>query len=72
MPDVKSLTELLGSANEAQIDRFLSSLSDETLLALSYLFEFWALPPQLAPKGDWATWVFLGGRGAGKARAGAE
>ncbi len=27
---------------------------------------------QRAPEGDWRTWVFLGGRGAGKTRAGAE
>ena len=27
---------------------------------------------QKAPDGDWRTWVFLGGRGAGKTRAGAE
>lgn len=27
---------------------------------------------QRAPAGDWRTWVFLGGRGAGKTRAGAE
>lgn len=27
---------------------------------------------QKAPEGDWRTWVFLGGRGAGKTRAGAE
>ena len=27
---------------------------------------------QRAPLGDWRTWVFLGGRGAGKTRAGAE
>lgn len=27
---------------------------------------------QRAPEGDWHTWVFLGGRGAGKTRAGAE
>ena len=27
---------------------------------------------QRAPGGDWRTWVFLGGRGAGKTRAGAE
>lgn len=40
--------------------------------ALPYLFEFWALDHQLAPGGDWRTWVILGGRGAGKTRAGAE
>lgn len=27
---------------------------------------------QTPPEGDWRTWVFLGGRGAGKTRAGAE
>jgi len=36
------------------------------------LFEFWAHPHQLPPDGDWTTWVILGGRGAGKTRAGAE
>ncbi|MBY6115445.1 terminase family protein [Mameliella alba] len=41
-------------------------------LALPYLFEFWAHPHQLPPEGDWRTWVILGGRGAGKTRAGSE
>jgi len=41
-------------------------------MALPFLFEFWAMPHQLAPSGDWRTWVILGGRGAGKTRAGAE
>ena len=27
---------------------------------------------RLPPAGDWRTWVILGGRGAGKTRAGAE
>ncbi|MGJ3231322.1 MAG: DNA-packaging protein [Oceanicaulis sp.] len=31
-----------------------------------------AHPAQLPQKGDWLTWLFLGGRGAGKTRAGAE
>ncbi|MDX2274657.1 MAG: terminase family protein [Hyphomonadaceae bacterium] len=33
---------------------------------------FWSRPAQRAPEGDWRTWLFLGGRGAGKTRAGAE
>ena len=41
-------------------------------MALPFLFEFWAMPHQLPPKGDWRTWVVMGGRGAGKTRAGAE
>ena len=54
------------------VAQFLNGLSDEALAALPYLFEFWALPHQVAPKGDWTSWVILGGRGAGKTRAGAE
>ena len=41
-------------------------------MALPFLFEFWAMDHQLPPSGDWRTWVILGGRGAGKTRAGAE
>jgi phage terminase large subunit-like protein len=41
-------------------------------MALPFLFEFWALPHQMPPAGDWRAWVVLGGRGAGKTRAGAE
>ena len=51
---------------------FLDGLSDGALLALPWLFEFWALPHQLPPPGPWRSWVILGGRGAGKTRAGAE
>ena len=53
-------------------DRFLDALTEGELLALPYLFEFWALDHQLPPEGDWRTWVVMGGRGAGKTRAGAE
>lgn len=35
-------------------------------------WRFWARPAQMPPEGDWGTWLFLGGRGAGKTRAGAE
>ena len=54
------------------MDEFLNGLGDEALLALPWLFEFWALPHQLPPEGAWKTWVIMGGRGAGKTRAGAE
>lgn len=47
-------------------------LDPGTEIALPYLFELWALPHQLAPPGDWRSWVILGGRGAGKTRAGSE
>ena len=51
---------------------FLDSLEPGELLALPYLFEFWAMPHQLPPEGDWRAWAIMGGRGAGKTRAGAE
>jgi len=35
-------------------------------------WDLWAREDQLPPDGDWTTWVILGGRGAGKTRAGAE
>ena len=39
---------------------------------LRYQWKFWARPDQLLPPGDWATCIFLGGRGSGKTRSGAE
>lgn len=52
--------------------KFLLGLEKEELRALPYMFDFWALPHQVAPEGDWKTWVIMGGRGAGKTRAGSE
>ncbi|MGY6549270.1 MAG: DNA-packaging protein [Roseinatronobacter sp.] len=51
---------------------FLDELSPNALAALPWVFDIWAQPHQLPPPGDWRTWVCLGGRGAGKTRAGAE
>jgi len=31
-----------------------------------------ARPEQVAPDGDWTTWIYMAGRGAGKTRAGSE
>ncbi|WP_375262533.1 DNA-packaging protein [Palleronia sp.] len=53
-------------------ETFLNDLTEGELLALPWLFEFWAMEHQLPPEGDWRSWVILGGRGAGKTRAGAE
>lgn len=35
-------------------------------------WEIWAREDQLPPQGAWRNWLILGGRGAGKTRAGAE
>lgn len=48
-------------------------MSPNALAAMPFLFEVWGRAEhQLAPEGDWTTWLILGGRGAGKTRAGAE
>lgn len=51
---------------------FLRSLSGQELKFLLFHWAFWARDDQLSPPGDWTTWLILGGRGAGKTRAGAE
>ncbi|WP_054008614.1 DNA-packaging protein [Cypionkella psychrotolerans] len=69
---MRSGADWLASATQAQVDEFLDGLSENALLALPWMFEFWALPHQLPPAGAWKTWVIMGGRGAGKTRAGSE
>ena len=62
----------LACAAPEEIDAFIGGLSENALASLPWLFEFWALPHQLPPEGDWKSWVIMGGRGAGKTRAGSE
>ncbi|WP_294924195.1 terminase family protein [uncultured Paracoccus sp.] len=69
---MKSGAAWLACAAPDEVDAFLAGLSDNALAALPWLFEFWALPHQLPPEGDWKSWVIMGGRGAGKTRAGSE
>ncbi len=71
-PSIRSGAALIASAPAAVQTRFLDDLTDGERLALPYLFGFWAHEHQLPPEGDWRSWVILGGRGAGKTRAGAE
>lgn len=52
--------------------RAADALTDDDILELSYDWPIWARDEQLPPPGDWVTWLLLGGRGAGKTRAGAE
>lgn len=71
-PTLRLGADWLSSEEPEVTETFLSSLSEHAIAALPYLFEFWALPHQLPPADVWRTWVVLGGRGAGKTRAGAE
>ena len=65
-----------------QIESFATDLDDKQLEQLYFDWYLWArddqLPPNLQPATsathakDWQNWILLGGRGAGKTRAGAE
>ncbi len=48
-------------------------MSEAAIEAHLYDWEAWSRPEQTPPhESDWTCWLFLGGRGAGKTRAGAE
>ncbi|MDR3376651.1 MAG: terminase family protein, partial [Ancalomicrobiaceae bacterium] len=55
-----------------EIEAFLAGLSAIEIDVLRNDWSTWARPDQMPPPGDWTTWLLLGGRGAGKTRAGAE
>lgn len=58
------------------VHKFVEILSPDELTALDNDWQLQArpeqLPPQSSPHFHWLTWLILGGRGAGKTRAGAE
>ena len=70
---LKSPAASLASLSEGEREAFLERLSSNALAAMPWLWEIWAHPGhQIEPDGDWRLWVIMGGRGAGKTRAGAE
>lgn len=66
-----SLADSLSSRTAAERQSILASFSNRELAGLEYDWRFWARPKQLAPEGDWATWIIRAGRGFGKTRSGA-
>lgn len=51
---------------------FLESLDADDLARLQFDWPVWAGASQRPPAHDWRIWLLLGGRGAGKTRAGAQ
>lgn len=51
---------------------WLASLTEDQAKELHCCWEFFARPDQMAPDGDWSTWLIIAGRGWGKTRTGAE
>jgi len=66
-----SLVERLAAVPEAARARLLAGLSAADRDAFPYLWEAWARPAQLAPEGDWRTWLILAGRGFARAEGAA-
>jgi phage terminase large subunit-like protein len=60
------------SSRASRAKAILKELTDEEVTFLEADWFYRARPEQLAPPGDWRIWLFLGGRGAGKTRSGAE
>lgn len=73
MHSVRILRDALkGCGDRVDLERLLNFLSPAEIPLLFDDWLTWARDDQLPPEGLWTTWMLLGGRGAGKTRAGAE
>ncbi len=73
MPERRWSAASINSLRPLERNFLLERLTREE--AAQFLADGWlrfARDEQLPPPGDWRIWLFLGGRGAGKTRAGAE
>jgi phage terminase large subunit-like protein len=52
--------------------RLIAAMTEKECDELYYDWSLWGRPEQKPPAGDWAYWLILAGRGAGKTRSGAE
>jgi phage terminase large subunit-like protein len=64
--------DLARASRRGKTKGFLAALPVQLAEALLKDWEIWARPEQMPPNTDWTTWLLLGGRGAGKTRAGSE
>jgi hypothetical protein len=71
--EAQSLLTFLASLELDEATRRVDKLNEEQLKELRYGWrEVRARAAQLAPPGNWRTWLLLAGRGFGKTRTGAE
>lgn len=63
---------MLASLSDSEREAWLAQLNTEQIAGLKFDWSFWARPGQLAPEGDWRTWLALAGRGFGKTEIGAQ
>ncbi len=67
-----SLAGLLASSRPTALALLMRYLSESQAGLLLNEWGFWGRGEQQEPEGGWRAWLFMGGRGAGKTRAGAE
>jgi phage terminase large subunit-like protein len=67
-----SPAQILASLPEDAREAEMAKLSIDLRAQLRWHWPFWARPDQVAPEGEWSTWLALAGRGWGKTRAGCE
>ena len=72
LPAGASEAERFAAQAPAERAARLDAWSIELLRNLWWSWHYWARAEQMAPPGDWRTWLILAGRGFGKTRAGAE
>ncbi len=63
---------MMASLPAPQRTAILAELSESDLRQLEWEWRFWARKNQIAPDGNWRTWLALAGRGFGKTEAGAQ
>lgn len=68
----EKLFRLFASWSKRRKYEYIKKLPKERAFRLKYTWRAWARDSQLAPAGDWSTWVLMSGRGFGKTRTGAE
>ena len=68
----KSRLQQIAELPPKELAAWRSSLTEEEMLLLPFMWEMNARPSQVPPEGDWRTWLIMAGRGWGKTRTGAE
>lgn len=63
---------MIDCAANGTLNTLLAGLKPQELDYIAHIWPVFARPDQLPPAGDWSVWLMIGGRGAGKTRAGAE
>lgn len=68
----ESLVVRLARLSPGEREVLLAGLDDEVVAGLLADWRVLARPEQLQPVGEWITWLFMAGRGAGKTRSACE